>query len=285
MLAADPRVAYISEPLNVHHRPGVFRARVMHWYTYICTENEAEYLPAFQELLALEYHARAEVASLRSGRDALRMGRDLGVFLIGRLAHRRPLLKDPFAVFSLAWFAERLNCEMVVTIRHPAAFVSSLKRLNWFFDFQDLLEQPLLMRDHLARYREQMQSCAADDVVGQASLLWTIIYQCLDGLRQRLPSLQVVRHEDLSMDPVAGFRWLYEQLGLSFTPSVERAVLASSSSENPIGLPRGRTHSVQLDSRASLDLWKRLLSAEEVARIRGVTEDVVGLYYPGVDWN
>jgi LPS sulfotransferase NodH len=32
MLAADSSTAYISEPLNVLHRPGVYRAKVKHWY-------------------------------------------------------------------------------------------------------------------------------------------------------------------------------------------------------------------------------------------------------------
>ena len=62
-----------------------------------------------------------------------------------------PLLKDPFAVLSLRWFAEVLHCRIVVTVRHPAAFASGLKRLGWSFDFGDLLRQPLLMRDHLER--------------------------------------------------------------------------------------------------------------------------------------
>ena len=47
MLAAGPDVAYISEPLNALHRPGVMRAPVMHWYTYICEANEVEYLEAW----------------------------------------------------------------------------------------------------------------------------------------------------------------------------------------------------------------------------------------------
>ena len=42
MLAASGEAAYISEPLNVLHRPGVMSTPVRHWYTYICPENEAE---------------------------------------------------------------------------------------------------------------------------------------------------------------------------------------------------------------------------------------------------
>ena len=285
MLSAGSGTAYISEPLNVLHRPGVFSAKVPCWYNYICNENESDFLSSFHDLLNLRYHLPAEVTSLRSFRDFLRMLRDAGIFRQANLLRQRPLLKDPFAVFSLPWFAERLNCQVVVTVRHPAGFVSSLKRLNWSFDFGDLLGQPLLMRDRLGPYRKDMQSVAADDVIGQAALLWTMIYRVVHADRQRIPSIRVVRHEDLSLDPLDGYRQFYADLGLGFTPRVERMILDSSSSENPVELSRSRVHSVKLDSRANLENWKRRLSSEEIARIRRVTEEVAQLYYPEVDWN
>ena len=158
MLAADADTAYISEPLNVLHRPGVLHAPVKHWYTYITQENEAEYLPAFEELFDFEYHTWSEILSIRSLKDFLRMGRDFNIFFNGSLHGQRALLKDPFAVFSAPWFAQRLNCKVVVTVRHPAGFASSLKRLNWPFDFRNLLDQPILMRDHLEVDRAEMES-------------------------------------------------------------------------------------------------------------------------------
>ena len=285
MLAASPQMAYISEPLNVLHRPGVFSSRVLYWYTYICDENEADYLPSFRELLDFRYHWFAEVRSLRSRKDLLRMGRDLSIFIRGAFLHQYPLIKDPFAVFSLPWFADRLNSRIVVTIRHPAAFASSLKRLGWSFDFNDLLNQPLLMRDHLEAYRKDMQSMATDDILGQASLLWTMVYRFVHAACRKMPSIQVIRHEDLSIDPSAGFRKLYAELGLSFTPAVEKRILESSSSENPAELSRKKVHSVKLDSLANLDNWKHRLSSEEIARIRRETEEVSYLFYPEVTWN
>jgi hypothetical protein len=178
-----------------------------------------------------------------------------------------------------------LNSRIVVTIRHPAAFASSLKRLGWSFDFNDLLNQPLLMRDHLGTYRKAMQSMVAGDILGQASLLWTMVYSFVHAACRKTPSIRVVRHEDLSIDPSAGFRKLYTELGLSFTPAVEKRILASSSSENPAELSRKKVHSVKLDSRANLDNWKHRLSAEEIARIRRETEEVSYLFYPEVAWN
>ena len=285
MLAASPQTAYISEPLNVLHRPGVFSSRVLFWYTYICEENEADFLPSFHELLNFRYHWFAELKSLRSRKDFLRMGRDAGIFIRGAFLHQRPLIKDPFAVFSLPWFARTLNSQIVVTVRHPAAFASSLKRLGWSFDFNDLLNQPLLMRDHLDPFRVNMQSIASDDILGQASLLWTMIYRFVRAACMKIPSIRVIRHEDLSLDPSAGFRKLYAELGLNFTPSVERRILDSSSSENPAELSTKKVHSVKLDSRANLDNWKHRLSSGEIDRIRRETEEVSYLYYPEVAWN
>ena len=284
MLAAAVGTAYISEPLNVLHRPGVFHAKVRHWYQYVCEDNEHEFLPAFEELLEFDYHLWDEIRSLRSWRDVLRMGRDFFIFYRGLMRGQRVLLKDPFAVFSTPWFAKRLNCKVVITIRHPAAFASSLRRLNWPFDFQDLLDQPLLMRDHLEPYRQEMQSMQEDDVIGQAALLWKMIYRSIHATREQHPDFILVRHEDLFLDPTPGYRSLFSSLGLEFTPRVEKIIQNSSSSENPRELSRKRVHGVKLDSRASLDNWKKRLTVEEIERIRTMTEEVSRLYYSDAEW-
>jgi hypothetical protein len=285
LLTVPPAVTYISEPLNVLHRPGVLEARTPNWYTYICDENGEGFVPAFRQLLSFRYHTLDEIMALRSLHDVGRMVRDMAVFLDGRLHDRVPLLKDPFAVFSLRWFAEVLNCRIVVTIRHPAAFASGLKRLGWTFDFHDLLRQPLLMRDHCEAYREAMTSTGEKDIVGQAGLLWTMIYGALSRLRTRVPGIRVVRHEDLALRPVDGFRELYEYLGLGFTPQVERAVRVSSSAGNPVELSPRRTHAVKMDSKASLQNWRRRLSPGEVAQVRRLTQGVAEVFYPEESWN
>ncbi len=284
MLAAGGQAAYISEPLNLWHRPGVLRVAVQHWYTYLCDENEGAYLPALRELLAFRYHWGAEMRALRSPRDVLRMGRDAWIFLNGRLRRRRPLLKDPFAVFSAPWFARRLGCQVVITVRHPAGFASSLKRLQWPFDLRHLLDQPLLMRDHLEPFRADLERLAPDDLLAQAALLWRMIYHVVDGYCTQHPDFRLVRHEDLSLDPVAGYRQLYADLGLDFTPRVEAAILRSSASENPREVSRANIYAVRLNSRANLDNWKKRLSAEEIARIRKLTADIAPRYYPDSDW-
>jgi hypothetical protein len=284
MLAADADTAYISEPLNVLHRPGVFRIPVKHWYTYITQENENEYLPAFQELLNFQYHIWLEIISLRSPRDFMRMGRDFHIFFNGSIQGQRALIKDPFALFSTPWFAQRLNCNIVITVRHPAGFASSLKRLGWNYDFRNLLDQPLLMHDHLEADRAAMESIPHDDIIGQGALLWKLIYRFVHSTRSLSPHFKIVRHEDLSLDPLDGYQTLYRSLGLDFTERVRDIIQNSSSSENPAKLAMNKTHSVKLDSRTNLNNWKKLLSPEEIVRIRKLTEGVSELFYPENEW-
>lgn len=284
MIAADPQTAYISEPLNASHRPGVFGAPVEYWYQYITEENEAQYLPAFQEMLKFNYHLWAEIKSIRSRRDFLRMGRDLSIFMNGRFHGQRALLKDPFALFSSPWFAQKLNCQVVITIRHPAGFASSLKRLNWPFDFKNLLDQPDLMRDHLEMDRQEMRSIQPDDIIGQAALLWRMVYRFVHSTSSLFPQFNMVRHEDLSLDPVGGYQALYKSLNLNFDESIKDIILNSSSSENPTKLAKNKTFSVKLDSRAALDNWKKILTSEEIVRIRKLTEGVSEFFYSDEEW-
>lgn len=284
MLAADASTAYISEPLNVHHRPGVYRTPVKYWYTYITDENGADYLPAFNELLDFKYHTVRETLALRSFKDFLRMGRDFHTFFNGSMQGRRILIKDPFAVFSTPWFEKQLHCKVVITVRHHGGFVSSLKRLGWNFDFNNFLSQPLFMRDHLEGDRAAMEAMPSDDLVGQAALLWKIIYRFVHGTRSQFPQFHIVRHEDLSRDPINGYQALYQSLHLDFTERVKDIIQNSSSSENPTKLAKNKTHSVKLDSRANLDNWKKILSPEEITRVRKITEGVSESFYSDEEW-
>jgi hypothetical protein len=109
-------------------------------------------------------------------------------------------------------------------------------------------------------------------------------YRIVHDLRQKHPEYQVVRHEDLSLGPLQGFRRLYDALGLQFTPKAQRTIQASSSSENPKELSTSAVHAFQLDSRANLGNWKRRLSPEEIQRVRQITGEVAACYYPDESW-
>jgi hypothetical protein len=287
ILAESPRVAYISEPLNAWHRPGVLRVPTERWYTYICEDNQAEYLVPLHEMLAFEYHTEMEVRSIKSGKDLLRMGRDWWTFWKGRRNLRLPLIKDPFAVFSSEWFKSCLDCRVVVVVRHPAAVATSLLKLGWSFDFQDLLDQPLLMRDWLEPFRDEMEQLIAtsNNLISQSCLLWRMVYQSVDQMRRKIPELIVIRHEDFSLNPPGRFEQLYRELNLEYTAEIQGAITAASSSNNPKETSKGSVHSVRIDSQAIVKSWQQHLSSEQIEKVRQLTADVASLYYSPEDWH
>jgi hypothetical protein len=287
MLAASGQVGYISEPLNVLHRPGVLITPTRYWYTYICADNQNIFRPGLSKTLKYRYNLTAELASLKSIHDVGRMSRDFLSFQRSRALNYRPLVKDPFAFFSAPWFFEQFDCQVVITIRHPAAFVSSLKRLQWPFDLGDLLQQELLMRDFLEPYRSEIMDVCKDpnDVIGYNSLLWKIIYSIARDFGERYPQFLLIRHEDLSLQPIKGFESLYKSLDLDFTPHVSKTILSSTNSENPTELASGAVHSVQLNSKANLANWKHRLKKIEIARIRELTSEAAENFYPDMGWD
>jgi hypothetical protein len=262
------------------------RIPTSHWYTYICLENEERYFQGLNETLQFRYHLGMEIHSLRSVKDALRMGRDFSSFLRGRFLHKRPLVKDPFAVFSVDWYARRLDCQVVCVVRHPAAFVSSLMRLEWPFELSDLTNQSLLMRDWLIPFQGEIEKIQSDsrDVVAQGSLLWKMIYQVIYRVKQQDSNIIVVRHEDLSADPINRFKQLYSAVNLNYSTRVEKFIIEHSRAGNPGESSKGAAYSVRLDSRANLNNWKRRLSSEDITRIRKICEPVARLYYVEQDW-
>lgn len=229
MLAASPRVHYIDEPFHMRHHPGVFGAATPRWFTYVTAENEAPYLEPMQRTLALRFDHRRELESVlrerRNPRTGMRLARG---FRTARLAGCRPLLKDPVAVFSTPWLVERFDVRPVVVVRHPAAFAGSIVNRGWDHPFRHFLEQPLLMRDHLAPYADDIERAAAEppSLLRQAALLWRLVYSVVDRYRADHPDWIYVRHHDLAADPLRAFEPLYDRLGLPYGDA-ERAVIAS----------------------------------------------------------
>jgi hypothetical protein len=285
VLADSPRrVGYIWEPFSILHRPGTCAARFEHWFPYICAENEAHVREPVSEMLAWRYAAREELRALRSPRDAARMARDAARYARNGRAGAIPLLKDPIAVFSAEWLNTTFGTEPVLLVRHPAAFAASVKRLHLRHPFGHFLAQPLLMRDWLQPYAEQLETFAhrEQDIVDQAILLWNVIHHALDAYRARHPEWILVRLEDLSRRPVDEFHAVFDRLSLPYDADVDRLITATSDASNPA--EAGTADSIRRDSKAHVWNWKRRLAAEEIQRVRSGTAEIADRFYGPDDW-
>jgi hypothetical protein len=288
-LAEAPGVCYIHEPFSVSDAPGpgICNVAFSRWYTHIDAYSEARYVAALRNTLELSYDLAAALrAAPRAG--LTRVVAEQAKFLAGRLRGSRPLIKDPIALFSAEWLARTFDADVVVLIRHPAAFASSLKKLGWRHPFEDFLAQGRLMQTALARFEPEVREMAQGqhEILDEAVLLWRMAHSAILGYRERHPAWLFLRHEDLSRDPESGFARLYQRLGLEFTPGVRQAVAEFTRHGNPVdpAAPVGSESALRRDSRASIDSWRTRLKPEEIERIRERVEDVSRNFYSSDEW-
>ena len=287
MLAHSREVQYIHEPFNLKCRAGVCWARFENWYSYVdeSVDRYDEIYAALSDTLRLKYSVGEELKDIDSIRDTLRMVRDCWFAHQGRLKGLRPLMKDPLALFSAEWLSKTFDMNVVILIRHPAAFVSSLKVKKWSCPFPDLLNQPHLVRRYLQAFEADMHRCIAEkkDIIDQSILLWRIIHSVIQQYREQYPEWIYLRHEDLSRNPLTEFSQIYHALGLDYTDQIQSKIAASTGQSNPKETTPN-IHNVNRNSEANIWNWQERLTQTEIERIYEGTTDIGRLFYSDADW-
>ena len=205
-------------------------------------------------MLRLRYNLVAELRTNRGIYDLAKMAKYATAFSHGRARGMRPLIDDPYMVFAAEWMAERLDCQVVMLVRHPAGH-----RLEPRPDRHRLERQPARHR-LAARARPRLPRAvrrgarargpraARPDRARRASVAR---HPC--GIAHQVarnPRFVVVRYEDLAGDPLNEFRALYDRLdGVTFNRSAEATVrsgcLAGPAQRNvPLGQGRARQDGV-----------------------------------------
>jgi hypothetical protein len=269
MLALAEDTLVVEEPFNIAPWAYALDGLAGHWFTYAPALPRGPALKAFDKVLACK---TGRVFPRRQVQRWLPPSRR------GRL-----IIKDPIACVSSEWLAENFELEVILLVRHPAAFAASLKRLQWEFPFDHLLEQDSLMNEHLQPYRAEIEHQPAE-VVAQAALLWKCLYSVLFTYLDRNPNWIVRTHEELSLNPIAELKELYEILGLKWTGPVERRMKEHTKQSNPTTAPRGVVHQMRRNSAANTAWWKKALTREEIACLRDITYETSGRYYSERDW-
>jgi hypothetical protein len=271
MLALAPGVGYVHEPFNPRFSAGRFDR----YFTVVTRGNEARYASELEHALTFRYELVPRLRTRHRPKDVARTLRDFARVQRVRRRRPRPLMKDPIALLSAEWLAQRFDMDVVVLIRHPAAFASSLKRLGWKHSFATFLDEGRVP-DVIQPYETEIRAQAREpgDLLAQAALLWRLLYNAVATYRER--------HEDFSLDPPGSFERLYERLGLELTEAARAEIERASSSGNPSELPT--PHAVELDSAASLGRWRDELTRHEIETLRERTSDVWPQFYSDEDW-
>ena len=198
MIASHPHVTYVSEPMNA----GTSRSPIRHSFPFVTEQNRQAVHSYLRTILACPDEA---LYQLPPSRRWLRVDRVIrGQWW--RLRGRRPLVKDPTAFFSAEWLMQAFGMQTIVLVRHPAAFVSSMKRLGWSIDFNDFLAQPEMMDAHFHSFQDEIEHFAfrPPDLIDSAILFWRMVHATVLRYQQAHPDWSFPRHEDLSLHPHLG---------------------------------------------------------------------------------
>jgi hypothetical protein len=198
---------------------------------------------------------------------------------IKNIIAKRTAIKDPIALMSADWLYETFNLDVVILIRHPAAFVASLKVKQWEFDFSNFSSQLPLFKPELLKYESAIMEAVENkkDIVDQGIILWNVIHSLILFYQEKYSKeWYFVRHEDLSIRPEDEFKKIFKYLDLNFDSKVTQYIRESTKSS-----VKGR---LKRDSISNITSWKQRLSEEEVDRVKTGTKSVWCHYYEEKDW-
>jgi len=256
------------EPFNVEKWSYALNNLAQYAYTYIPGLDEKEAYNAFEKIL---YNKTRKVFS----RNELK-------YWFPYLRKGRIIIKDATAAMSSEWLYKNFDLNVLITVRHPAAYVTSLLRVNWDFPFENLLNQKTLMERELFPLKEEMENIG-NNFIDKAALSWKCIYYVLTNYIRRNDWLYK-RHEDLSRNPVDEFEDLYNVLGLQWDDEVRQKILQYTGSSNPVSAEAGVVHQLKRDSRSLVNLWKEKLTPDQIKRIKEITDPISSIYYDDSEW-
>lgn len=285
ILSKNPAYELIYEPFNLHNKPGRHWISFEKWFTFVCKENEEKYRKGLENTFSFRYSPWLKLSDMPNWNGLKQCYFEAKAYKKFRKEKKVPLVKDPIAFFSAPYLAETFNMNVLVLIRHPAAFVSSLKRMGWGFNGLDLLSQPLLMQKVLMNFQEELENLTNESLndIDQMCCLWNIFHTVILEYQNKYPDWIFVRHEDLSLEPEKAFQKLCEKLDIDFNPEM-KAYIKQLNDTKKGDVEGQKLHQLKRNSQHNIKIWKERLTAEEINQIRTKTELVSNRFYSNEDW-
>jgi hypothetical protein len=185
------------------------------------------------------------------------------------------VVKSVFVALALPWVCDRWQPRLVVMTRSSLNTIASWRRLDWARPFRG---HPVLdgadvaeVLGKLAGGRSLPPPPPVTDTLGRLTWELSALMAMLSDEAGRRPGAMMVSHEDLCLDPVAGFRSVFADLGLEWTERTD-AYLAERNR------PGAATYDITRVAADEPNRWRRTLSSADVDRIAAVTSSF------GLNW-
>lgn len=281
ILASSKEVFYVEEPFNYQLRrrnviPCPFEA---HYHSV--TEEEAALVRKYLSYRMGQFYPWwLDFKSCSTSQNLLKASARWLLTQYRLIKKIRPLIKDPIAILSAEWLYKEFDLDVIILIRNPLAYVSSIKRLQWPMGPHMFLRQPALMNDYLSPLAVEIeaQSKKENDLMGDAILAWKVFSHVISIYQTQYPNWLVLRHEDLSLDPFNQFQAIFDKLSLLFSERQRQIIDEFCNASNPAEA-NNQIHQLKRNSKANIENWKNRLTASEINRVREQTYDIAQNFY------
>lgn len=273
LLSADPRTAQLFEPFS----PLSGIACVDRWYASADRPGSPwrqvidDYIAGQNTKWRTRHGETPNLARWFKGTPMLRE------YVAARL--RRPhriVVKCPYLTLSAQYLIERHDFRVLFTVRHPGAFLASLRRVQWDAAvwLDDLVEQGSCSRDERAMATTQ---------AAQAGLLWRIVNRHALETRRLFPdSAVLLSHEDFCADPHGEMARVTQGLSIDYSPRMQKAVSHATAGDVVIP-PEGKVELLVRNASAMVGEWRNRVSARDEAELREICEPLYQQLV-GTDW-
>ncbi len=201
----------------------------------------------------------------------------------------KPVIQDPFAVFMAPWLSHNLGILPLFLFRHPAAYINSMKRMKWGFNFAWLADQEELMDEYLSDFSDDIRKWAGEEFIPFSietqCLVWNIFTSVILRYSKEHSNWLFYRHEDLSMNPMTLFYKIYAEIGIDMNQTIMRKIEKFTGSGNPATARDGKMHSLKRNSRENIKNWQKQLSVDEINQIHHLTAAFSNPLYSEDEWH
>lgn len=261
---AECGVHYVYEPFHPHSPPGVSFPVFRSIYHYLDGGAWPQYEAALVGLCGGYWSpfARPKTPLM----DRLSIAKKSAGIKMAHALGRPLLIKGSELILSIGTFVEKCSGRVVVTVRHPCAFVLSCQRMNWRFNLEELTSQA----EFYERFIQPVPGfgrCTDDTIdplVVENTWLWYALHSYLLAFLRDSPAaarrIMVTFHENLCLDPDAEFDRLCSFLELPKTRSMieKRNKRMRGSTVHVAG---ENQHHLERNSRDLAYAWKDKISA------------------------
>lgn len=275
VLSQDTKVDNIIEPLNINRIQRFKKVSINNWFLKVDDTAESQINQEAKKLFDYYMHT----TWINFFKYAFQSYEGHNIFRSIKKKLRRTLkpvklVKDPQALFSIPWLVSHYHIQPLVLIRHPAAYVLSIKEKEWWFNFDDLLQQEHFFEGDLKFLKEEVLAYGRKSkptIIENASLMWKICYYQVALYQKKYPDWYFIKHETLSQNPVKEYKKIFNYFEIAFTSSIENYIVSTT---------RAKVNSKHSrDAMANAIKWKQKLSKEEKQIIYSIVKDVSGQYY------